>query len=92
MTTIQDVERLIRMNKERRTVKSNRLSRNQRDYLAYVKANPDCSIADIERACRWNPRAGHAVIYDGVNRLIDRGFLRVRKGGCRKLLTIVEGN
>jgi hypothetical protein len=52
-----------------------RLSAHQRRYIAYVQANPGCSIADVARACKLNPQAGHKWVYDGVGRLLRRGVL-----------------
>jgi len=53
-----------------------RMSSNQTAYVRFVAANPGCSTADVDRACRWNPRAGHKWVYDGINRLLRRGLLR----------------
>jgi len=51
------------------------MSRNQCSYVAYVLAHPGCCIADVDRACRINPNAGHKWVYDGVARLIRQGVL-----------------
>lgn len=58
-----------------------RISANQARYIAFVAANPGCSTADVDRACRWNSRAGHKWVYDGVNRLVRRGL--VKRGPAR---------
>ena len=51
------------------------LSHHQRCYVDYIRANPGCSMADVCRACKVNPRAGHKWIYDGLTRLIRRGIV-----------------
>jgi hypothetical protein len=56
-------------------------SRDQKQYLAYIAANPGCSTADVVRACRRNPEAGHRWIYDSIDRLLRRGL--VTRGPCR---------
>lgn len=53
------------------------MSNHQHRYLNYVAANPGCSIADVVRACRWNPNAGKKWIYEGVHRLARQGVLRL---------------
>jgi hypothetical protein len=50
-------------------------SQNQKTYLAYIWNNPGCSTADVVRACKRNPKAGHRWIYDSVDRLLHRGLL-----------------
>lgn len=65
-----------------------RISRNQARYIAYVSTHPGCSIADVDRACRRNPRAGHKWVYDGVNRLIGRGIMLRAWIGGRTSLTV----
>jgi len=54
---------------------SSQLSRNQWSYLSYIAAHPGCCAADVDRACRRNPNAGHKWVYDSVARLRRRGFL-----------------
>lgn len=64
-----------------------RISAQQVAYLVYVQHNPGCTAADITRDCKHNPEAGHKWIYDSVNRLKRRGFLRdatVREGSCTR--------
>lgn len=56
-------------------MKTTRISTNQSRYISYISANQGCSIADVDRACRRNPLAGHKWVYDGVNRLIRRGLV-----------------
>ncbi len=56
------------------------MSLNQHAYLAYVREHPGCCIADVDRACRVNPNAGHRWVYDGVDRLIRHGVLSTGKG------------
>jgi hypothetical protein len=58
----------------------NGMSHGQRAYVEYVRRHPGCCAADVDRACRWNPQAGHKWIYDSVGRLLRRGFLR--RGPC----------
>lgn len=55
---------------------TNYTSGHQKRYLAFIAANPGCTAADVTRACKVNPNAGHAHIYDGIRRLIRRGYLR----------------
>ncbi len=56
---------------------THRVSSNQAAYLRYLASNPGASTADVDRACRWNERAGHKWVYDGVKRLRRRGFVAV---------------
>lgn len=65
-----------------------RLSPSQRSYLAYIREHPGCCIADVDRACRRNPLAGHRWVYEGVNRLIRRGFVRAIPQGTRLRLEV----
>lgn len=67
-----------------------RVSTNQSRYLSFIAAHPGCSIADVDRACRRNPRAGHKWVYDGVNRLIDRGLVQRSYAAGRTVLSIPE--
>jgi hypothetical protein len=60
-----------------------RMSGHQVRYLAYIEQHPGCSIADVDRACRQNPTAGHKWVYDGVGRLVTRGIVRREPGGNR---------
>lgn len=70
---------------------SRRVSINQQNYLAYIAAHPGCCTMDVVRACRYNPQAGHKWIYDGVRRLIRRGFLRTEQGkGNRAALFVAQ--
>jgi hypothetical protein len=70
---------------------SARMSIYQASYVEYVAANPGCCIADVDRACRMNPLAGHRWVYDGVARLRKRGILRSEIGpGGRVLLYPVK--
>lgn len=63
-------------------MKHNMISYYQSEYMEYIRNNPGCIIADVDRACRHNPYAGHKWVYDGVSRLRRRGFLREEiKGG-----------
>lgn len=63
-------------------MKTKRISKNQARYIAYIERHPGCSIADVDRACRINKRAGHKWIYDSVNRLIRRKLIaRTYKAG-----------
>jgi hypothetical protein len=55
---------------------SRRMSAAQRGYIAFVAANPGVSTAEVDRACRRNPHAGHKWVYDGVKRLVRRKFLK----------------
>ena len=78
--------------------KSNRISSNQAVYLSYIHNNPGCSTADVVRACKWNPRAGHKWIYDSVTRLYRRGFVEYvevreasRRGGAGGLRLTSKG-
>jgi hypothetical protein len=68
----------------------NRISRNQSRYVNFVSSNPGCCIADVDRACRHNPQAGHRWVYDGVSRLIHRGLLKAYRDGSRKMLYTPE--
>lgn len=52
------------------------ISQYQKNYLQFIQNNPGASTADVNRACKHNPKAGHKWVYDGVRRLIKRGFLR----------------
>lgn len=51
------------------------MSANQASYVRYVAEHPGCSVAQVDRACRVNPQAGHRWVYDGVARLVRRGLL-----------------
>lgn len=51
------------------------ISPYQKNYLKFIKNNPGVSTADVNRACKVNPQAGHMWVYDGVKRLIRRGML-----------------
>lgn len=62
----------------------------QRSYIAYIAANAGCCVADVDRACRRNPDAGHKWVYDGVARLVRRGIVRSEWVGSRKTLYVVE--
>ncbi len=65
------------------------MTHQQRAVLAYVAANPGCSIADV---CRheWKGQ-GHAASYARVARLVARGHLVARKGvGKRVALTVKQ--
>jgi hypothetical protein len=64
------------------------MSAAQHAYAAYVAQHPGCCVAEVDRACRRNPRAGHRWVYDGVSRLIRHGVLAAHYRGNRKLLTI----
>lgn len=64
------------------------MSSYQHSYCRYVAAHPGCSIADVERACKSNPLAGHRWVYDGVNRLIRHGVLSRTWSGNRTVLSI----
>jgi hypothetical protein len=46
----------------------------RRAVLSYVRANPGCSKADIDRACR-TARKGHAWMYAMVDRMLGEGML-----------------
>lgn len=65
-------------------------SRNQKRYLSYIRNNPGCSIADINRNCKINHLAGHRWIYDSVNRLIKRKLVNKTWVGGKTSLTIKE--
>lgn len=65
------------------------MSGAQHGYAAYVAANPGCCVADVDRACRRNPRAGHKWVYDGVARLVREGVLRAEHRGREKRLFVV---
>ncbi len=65
-------------------------SHYQKSYLSYIENNPGCSIADVVRACKVNPRAGHCYIYDGVNRLVKRGMIKKTWKNGKTSLTITE--
>ena len=67
---------------------TSRISGHQARYIEYVEAHPGCSVADVDRACRCNPRAGHRWVYDGVSRLVRRGLLRAVRVGARKCLFV----
>lgn len=67
------------------------MSAAQHGYVAYVAAHPGCSIADVDRACRRNPQAGHKWVYDGVNRLVSHRVLRKEWHFGRAALYVVEG-
>lgn len=71
---------------------SNRISPNQRSYLEFIARADDTGrevcIADVDRACRRNPNAGHKWVYDGVGRLVRRGFVHVEQRGPRKILSV----
>lgn len=58
------------------------MSHWQRAYLKYIAENPGCTAADVDRACRRNPNAGHRV-YEGIRRLAEHGALRREKTGSR---------
>lgn len=62
------------------------MSLNQHAYLSYVRKHPGCCIADVDRACRLNPYAGHKWVYDGVARLIRQGALSSVRIGNRVTL------
>lgn len=55
---------------------ANNISTNQAAYLRFIAAHPGCTTADVDRACRYNARAGHKWVYDGVGRLMRRGFVQ----------------
>ena len=55
-----------------------KLSANQHAIVAYIHDNPGCSKADVDRAVRRNPHAGHRHVYDSINRLIRRGIVEDR--------------
>jgi hypothetical protein len=69
---------------------SKRTSSNQKVYLAYIASHPGCSIADVNRACKHNPRAGHKWIYDSVGRLIRRGFVACSKTSGVTALEVIS--
>lgn len=62
------------------------MSNHQKAYIAYVQRHQGCCIADVDRACRVNPRAGHRHVYAGVQRLVRRGLLRAARKGTRVTL------
>ncbi len=64
------------------------MSNNQRSYLSYVRNHPGCCVADVDRACRLNPAAGHMWVYAGVSRLIQQGALQAKFVGTRKRLWV----
>ena len=53
------------------------MSDNQKLYVNYIINNPGCSKADVTRACKRNPLAGHKWIYDSISRLIRRKIVKV---------------
>lgn len=65
------------------------MSGHQERYVAFVRANPGCSVADVERACKANPQAGHKWVYDGVGRLIRQGVLRSARGAGNRCALFV---
>jgi len=65
------------------------MSNAQHIYARYVASHPGCTIADVDRACRRNPLAGHRWVYDGVHRLIRQGVLEDRRNGHRTSLYVV---
>ena len=65
-----------------------RMSYNQRLYVEFVRQNPGCTIAAVNRACKHNPLAGHKWVYDGVARLVRRGILVATGSKSRKSLTV----
>lgn len=69
-----------------------RASAAQRTYVQYIAAHPGCYVAEVDRACRRNPAAGHKWVYDGVSRLVRRGILRAEWRGPRKCLWVAESN
>lgn len=64
------------------------MSPAQREYLHFVREHPGCCVADVDRACRYNPQAGHKWVYDGVSRLVRRCVLVAVKDGARKRLYV----
>ena len=64
------------------------MSGHQRRYADFIAANPGCSIADIDRACRVNRQAGHKWVYDGVNRLVARGVITKQRATNKTKLYI----
>jgi len=70
-----------------------RVSFAQMEYLQFVKNNPGCCIADVDRACRHDRSAGHRWIYDSVRRLVRRGLLSAEPGaGGRVILRLPESH
>ena len=72
-----------------------RMSQYQKDYMAFIEANPGCSAGDVARACKWNPRAGNKWIYDGLWRLRKRGLIvegeiraESNRGGAKGLYVV----
>ncbi len=65
------------------------MSYNQSRYLEYVADHPGCCVADVDRACRRNPQAGHQWVYDGIARLIKQQALRAEFKGSRKTLFVI---
>lgn len=67
-----------------------RLSSYQQSYIRYIESHPGCSIADVVRACRVNPYAGHKWVYDGVQRLMNHAIVDGLPGrGNRYALYVV---
>lgn len=68
-----------------------RMSHYQKAYVEYISKHPGCSKADVDRACRVNPMAGHCHVYDGVTRLVRRGIIIQQKGeGNRCALYVAD--
>ena len=61
----------------------------QHDYLRYIAAHPGCCAAEVDRACRCNPVAGHRWVYEGIRRLAENGALLREKAGAKFLLYVV---
>lgn len=64
------------------------MSRNQEFYLDYIRENPGCSKADVDRACRVKWEAGHRWVYDGVGRLIEQRVVTTEFYGGRHHLYV----
>jgi len=56
-----------------------RIGRRQNSILSFVVNNPGHSILSIDRATNSGPK--HALTYDSVHRLRDRGLLRLYRVG-----------
>lgn len=59
------------------------MSEHQERYIDFIKEYPGCSMADVTRACKSNPNAGHKWVYDGIHRLELQGMV-VDKGAVAK--------
>jgi hypothetical protein len=52
------------------------MSAAQQSYIQYILENGGCSKADVDKACRQNPMAGHKWVYDGISRLQQQGYVQ----------------